>query len=127
MLDDRSCFLLGLAACAKAQRPTVQAQLTTLFRRYGLPDRVLCDNGARYAQLGVWLLRLGIATSHGRPYHPQTQGKDERLHRSLTAEVLRQDRFADLNAAQRAFDRWRTIYNEQRPHEALGLAVPASR
>jgi transposase InsO family protein len=136
VLDDHSRFLLGLAACGNEQRLTVQDQLTTLFRRYGLPERILCDNGApwgttgsgaRYSQLGVWLLQLGIGLSHGRPYHPQTQGKDERLHRSLKAEVLRQHRFADLAAAQRAFDRWRTIYNEERPHDALALAVPASR
>ncbi len=54
-------------------------------------------------------------------------GKDERFHRSLKAEVLSGPPFADHAAADRAFDRWRDVYNTQRPHEALELAVPASR
>lgn len=54
-------------------------------------------------------------------------GKDERFHRSLKAEVLAGPPLADLAAAERAFERWRTVYNTQRPHEALDLAVPASR
>jgi transposase InsO family protein len=136
VLDDHSRYLVGLAACADEQTATVQAQLITLFRRHGLPDRLLCDNGGpwgttgsgvRYSRLGVWLLQLDIPLSHGRPYHPQTQGKDERLHRSLVAEVLGRSSFLDLAAAQQAFDQWQTVYNEQRPHAALALAVPASR
>jgi hypothetical protein len=75
----------------------------------------------------VWLIRLGIRVSHSRPAHPQTNGKDERFHRSLKAEVLNGRSFPDLPAAQGAFDRWRTVYNCERPHEALQLAVPASR
>jgi hypothetical protein len=72
-------------------------------------------------------MRLGIAVRHGRPWHPQTQGKDERFHRSLKAEVLAGKSFADLAHCQAAFDRWRPVYNRERPHEALGLAVPAER
>jgi Integrase core domain len=64
---------------------------------------------------------------HGRPYHPQTQGKDERFHRTLAAEVLQGQSFADVAMCQRRFDGWRSVYNHERPHEALGLAVPASR
>lgn len=68
----------------------------------------------------------GGAVGHGRPYHPQTQGKDERFHRTLVAEVLAAHTFSDLAACQTACDRFRTCYNEERPHEALGL-VPPSR
>ena len=75
----------------------------------------------------VETLRLGVGVGHGRAYHPQTQGKDERFHRSLKAEVLNEASFADLAACQRAFDAWRARYNHQRPHEALGMAVPAER
>jgi transposase InsO family protein len=135
VLDDHSRYALGLAACADERTATVQAQLTAIFRRYGLPWRMLMDNGApwgnsledRYTPLTLWLLRLGVAVSHGKPYHPQTQGKDERFHRTLAAEVLRYERFRDLAHAQQRFDAWREVYNLQRPHEALGLAVPASR
>src|SRR5438105_159094 len=85
------------------------------------------SGGERYTKFTVWLMRLGIGISHGRPYHPQTQGKDERFHRSLKAEVLNRKSFADLVQCQQAFDRWRPVYNRERPHEALGLAVPADR
>lgn len=135
-LDDHSRFLLGLAACADEQGVTVQAQLTALFRRYGLPDSLLCDNGPPWGTtqsahqlttLTVWLLRLGVAVVHGRPRHPQTQGKLERLNRTLTADVIARRLYADLAAAQTAFDDWRQIYNVERPHEALDLATPVSR
>ena len=105
------------------------------FRRYGLPDWITCDNGAPwgsagrsyYTALGVWLLRLGIGISHSRPHHPQTQGKDERFHRTLEAEVLRYQHGTDLAQWQLHFDQWRVVYNTQRPHEALSMGVPASR
>jgi transposase InsO family protein len=135
VLDDHSRYALALAACANERTETVQMRLSALFERYGLPWRMLMDNGApwgdsaehRYTPLTVWLLRLGVAVSHGRPYHPQTQGKDERFHRTLAAEVLRGERMRDLEHAQQRFEAWREVYNHQRPHEALGLAVPASR
>ena len=135
VLDDCSRFAIGLYACANEQRDTVQTRLTAIFRRYGLPERLLMDNGAPwgsdaahpYTPLTAWLIRLGIQVSHARPYHPQTQGKDERFHRTLVAEVLRYQSFRDLAQCQAHFDRWRDIYNLQRPHQALQMAVPASR
>jgi hypothetical protein len=75
----------------------------------------------------VWLLDLGIGVSHGRPYHPQTQGKDERFHRTLNEELVSRESFADLDAAQARFDAWREKYNGRRPHQALDYATPASR
>jgi transposase InsO family protein len=135
VLDDHSRFNLCLAACGDERGETVQGWLTATFRRYGLPDWMLVDNGAPwgdgpqtpYTPLVVWLLRLGVGVSHSRPYHPQTLGKDERFHRTLKAELLNGLPFADLAHCQRAFDRWRTVYNCERPHEALELAVPARR
>jgi len=135
VLDDHSRFSVTLAACADEQTETVRQHLIAAFRRYGLPERLITDNGSPwgdgpgspYTPLGVWLIEHGVKISHSRPYHPQTMGKDERFHRSLKAEVLSAPIFADIAAAQRAFERWRTVYNTQRPHEALELAVPASR
>ncbi len=77
--------------------------------------------------LVLWLIRLGVRISHSHPYHPQTQGKDERFHRTLKAEVLRDQYFASLSVCQGAFDRWREVYNRERPHQALDMAVPISR
>jgi len=135
VLDDHSRFAVGLQACGDQRWPTVQQQLTGMFRRYGLPLEMLMDNGAPwgadwdhpYTPLTVWLLRLSIGVSHSRPYHPQTQGKEERFHRTLKAEVLQGRSFADLAGCQEAFDPWRAVYNLERPHAALGLATPASR
>lgn len=134
VLDDHSRYSLGLDACANERAETVREQLSGVFRRYGLPWRMLMDNGSPWGDDGsnpytvftVWLLRLGIGVSHGRPYHPQTQGKDERFHRTLKAEVLREP-LRDLAHCQERFDCWRAVYNHERPHEALGMAVPASR
>jgi hypothetical protein len=135
VLDDHSRYSVGLTACGDETRVTVQGHLTTLFRHHGLPGAILCDNGSPWGGSGseghtaleVWLMRVGIRLYHGRAYHPQTQGKEERFHRTLKVELLQANRFADLTACQTAFDRWRRLYNEVRPHEALGLAVPASR
>lgn len=135
VLDDHSRFCVNLSACANERASTVQHRLTSCFRRYGLPERMLMDNGSPWGSAGqgtmtaftVWLIRLGIQPCHGRPYHPQTQGKDERFHRSLHAELLRHRRFEDLAHCQREFDPWRESYNFERPHDALNLEVPAKR
>ncbi|GAB4574707.1 MAG: hypothetical protein Kow0077_22630 [Anaerolineae bacterium] len=132
ILDDHSRFLVGLYACPDETHATVQACLVATFRTYGLPEAMLMDNGTpwgddRYTRLTVWLMRLGIRVLHGRPHHPQTQGKDERLHRTLSEELLSRQNFPDLAAYQTAFDHWRFLYNTQRPHEALDLQPPASR
>jgi transposase InsO family protein len=135
MVDDHSRFALCIAACANEQSTMVQGHLETTLRRYGLPDAIFVDNGspwgdasgARWTRLGVWLLKLGIDVLHSRPYHPQSRGKNERFHRTLKAEVFALKRFRDLAEVQSAFDTWRTVYNLERPHEALDLEVPASR
>lgn len=135
VLDDHSRFSLCLKACANEQRQTVQHHLTHTFRRYGLPQRMVMDNGPPWGDdidtpltgLTVWLIRLGIGVSHSRPYHPQTLGKDERFHRTLKGELLQQRQFEDLGQCQWYFDRWRNVYNLERPHESLAMAVPASR
>jgi transposase InsO family protein len=134
VLDDHARFLLGLQACGHERAHTVRRHLITLFRGYGLPESILCDNGppwggpgGQYTALAVWLLRLGVRVIHGRPFHPQTQGKDERFHRTLKAELLARQDWPDLRQAQQRFDQYRDVYNLERPHEALALAVPATR
>ena len=135
MVDDHSRYVVCLQACANEQRATVQDHLTSTFRRYGLPDALYTDNGTpwgdtsgtRWTGLKVWLLKLGVWVVHARPYHPQARGKNERFHRTLKAEVFDMRRFRNLAEVQRSFDIWRGVYNLERPHQALGMDVPASR
>lgn len=123
VLDDHSRYSLCLEACANEQANTVQSRLELTFRHYGLPDAVFVDNGApwgdssghRWTRFAVWLLKLGVDVLHSRPYHPQSRGKNERFHRTLKAEVFAFKRFRDLVEVQRALDRWRTVYNLDRP------------
>jgi transposase InsO family protein len=134
VLDDHSRFSLVLSACGREDGETVKTRLITAFRRFGLPVRMAMDNGPPwgdrgnqpFTRFGVWLIEQGIFISHSRPLHPQTLGKDERFHRTLKAEAL-QEMFADLAASQAALDAWRGVYNDERPHEAIGYAVPADR
>lgn len=133
LLDDHSRFSLCLTHCTDERRETVQAQLIQVFERYGLPERLTMDNGSPWGDttgtwtaLELWLMRQGIRVGHSRPYHPQTQGKLERFHRSLKAELLQGRWFSDSEQLQQTFDSWRDRYNLERPHEALGMQVPAS-
>jgi transposase InsO family protein len=135
VIDDHSRFLLGLVACANEQQAGVLAHLTAWFRRYGLPQAILTDNGPPWGTSGAggltaveaWLLRLGVDLWHGRAYHPQTQGKVERLHGTIVADVFAHRQLPDRPACQGVFDAFRHTYNHERPHEALAYAVPASR
>lgn len=140
LIDDHSRFNLGLTACANQRRTTVQDALIPIFRRYGLPEALLIDNGAPwgsgsrdaanqpyFTKLGVWWMRLGIRVLHARPHHPQTRGKNERFHGTLIAELLRYEHFRDLDHAQDRFDWWRDRYNQERPHQAIEHHVPLDR
>lgn len=115
VLDDHSRFSLATLACSKTDGPTVQALLQGIFERYGLPARINSDNGSPWgspsapgslSSLDVWMIRLGLRSTHSAPYHPQTNGKIERFHRSLKAEVLRGRTFDSLAQAQEAMQRW---------------------
>jgi transposase InsO family protein len=137
VLDDHSRYSLCLRACSDEQEATVRSVLIELLQQYGQPRRILCDNGSpwgnsydpeqRYTKLEVWLMLHGIGMTHGRPYHPQTQGKDERFHRTINQELLRWNALRDLPDSQRQFDQFRQVYNHVRPHEALELNTPGSR
>lgn len=135
VLDDHSRFNLVLAACANETRTTVQGALTAAFACYGLPQALLCDNGppwgcaepvCPYTGITVWLLRLGVRVYHGRPYHPQTQGKEERFHRTLNRDLLTQHTWSDLAHCAREFAGFRHRYNCTRPHDALQGATPVA-
>jgi len=136
LLDDHSRYNLALAACSDQRTGTVQNLLRATFRTYGLPERILCDNGSPWGNdwqqpwtpLGVWLLDVGVGVVHSRPFHPQTAGKEERFHLTLDWEVIEtRPVWETYDQVQTAYDRWRPIYNHERPHDSLGLQVPADR
>lgn len=137
-LDDHARYNVVLKACSGTSMGQVQPCLIEAFRRYGLPERINTDNGQPWGSpsagagmglsaLSIWLIRLGVRISFSAPAHPQTNGKDERFHRSLDAEVLAGRHFRTLQHVQQALDHWRPIYNHERPHDALGMQVPADR
>ena len=133
--DDHSRFNLVLKACLEETTETVRECLLACFGMYGLPWSILCDNGAPWGRAGavackleLWLLRLGVELVHGRPRHPQTQGKEERFHKTLKREVLSKTTvWRDLGHCDRAFAEFRELYNHVRPHRSLGLDCPAER
>ena len=135
ILDDHSRFAIAVQACTDETAATVKAQLIRVFRQWGMPYRLLADNGGpwgytqhmSHTRLSVWLMRLGIRVLHGRPCHPQTQGKLERFHRTLKAEAIQGICYTDLGHSQKGFDRFRHVYNNERPHTALNFSVPAQR
>jgi transposase InsO family protein len=135
IIDDCSRFNLCIEALTNETFDAVKPVMERLFKEYGLPFSFLCDNGnpwgttqsLGFSRFEVWLMELGILTLHGKPLHPQTQGKEERFNRSFTRECLKGKVFADKNHAQSCFDEYRAFYNEVRPHFALDLEVPSSR
>lgn len=100
--------------------------------RYGMPQQILCDNGPCWSARGLglsgleaWLVRLNVDVIHGRPYHPQTQGKEERFHRTLKAEVIStRQNWNDLGHCAEAFAKWQEVYNFERTHESNNDEIP---
>jgi transposase InsO family protein len=135
VVDDHSRYAVVLQAADNQRHHTVQNAVQAAFERYGLPEIILTDNGSPWGdtgersltKLGVWLIEHAVAPWHSAPFHPQSHGKNERFNRTLKIELLDRRSFADLAQAQQAFDAWRYRYNHDRPHDALGLAVPADR
>ncbi len=130
--DDFSRYLLCTQALDNARTETVRRQMTGVFERHGLPEVIRSDNGAPFAacnsplglsRLSAWWLSLGIHLDRIPPGRPDQNGGHERMHRDLAWEV---ESHADHDAAtqQATLDVWRRTFNEERPHEALGMRVP---
>jgi transposase InsO family protein len=135
ILDDYSRFSLDIRACPNERHDTVFPHLQRVFNEYGLPNQINVDNGNpwgnsslfQHTKLTVWWMQLGIKVTHSRPKHPQTNGKIERFHRTLKKDVLSRNTITNFTHAQKLFDAWRKIYNNERPHEGIGMLVPAKR
>jgi putative transposase len=111
----------------------VQPVFEAAFREYGLPRYLRTDNGPPFASTGagglsrlaVWWIKLGITPERIEPGKPSQNGRHERVHRTLN-EATAQPPAATIRAQQRRFDAFRTEYNTERPHEALGQQPPLS-
>lgn len=133
LTDSYSRYLLGCWGLGHPAYLLTRANLELAFREYGLPAAIRTDNGTPFASVGigglsrlaVWFIKLGILPERIEKSHPEQNGRHERMHRTLKAEAIRPPRksFAEQ---QRAFDRFRESYNEERPHEALGQKTPGS-
>jgi transposase InsO family protein len=134
VIDDHSRWCLALSACPDRSTRRAFDVLWGVMGEVGMPLAVLCDNafGNTHGTPGLsWfearLLRLGVDTLHGRPYHPQTQGKVEAVNGSMQRELWPRMRRDTPEHLQADLDGWRLTYNTLRPHEALGDLPPASR
>lgn len=131
--DAHSRYLLRCQAVKKTDTEAVRGICEAAFREYGLPWAIRTDNGPPFASravaglspLAVYWMKLGIVPERIEPGHPEQNGRHERLHRTLKEETA-SPAAANGRSQQRAFDRFRREYNEERPHEALGQRTPAS-
>jgi transposase InsO family protein len=131
--DQHTRYLLACHGLLSTKGHGVRVVFERVFREYGLPRAIRTDNGVPFAttgihglsQLNVWWLRLGIQHQRILPAHPQQNGAHERMHKTLKGEAIRPPR-ANLARQQRAFNPFRRLYNEERPHEALRGRPPAS-
>jgi transposase InsO family protein len=132
VVDDAARFCICLRAVRDLSTQSAWEALWDAFGEYGLPDAVLTDNGSAFtgawtkslSQFEVRLLRLGVRPIHGRPCHPQTQGKVERFHGTLQRDLGESLLQPSLSHAQDLLQTWREFYNWDRPHEAVGQRVP---
>jgi transposase InsO family protein len=131
--DNASRMLL---LCQGLERPSEEGcrkYFERLFREYGLPGVLRTDNGTPFSsnalcglsRLSIWWVRLGIRPERIEPGKPQQNGRHERMHRTLKQETAWPPK-ASMRAQQRAFDAFRSEYNQVRPHEALAMRTPAS-
>jgi hypothetical protein len=128
-IDDHSRAMLCSSVVAVARAADVVRLFYQCVEAYGLPQSVLSDNGAIYTTayrgghsgLEIELAMLGVRFKHGKPYHPQTQGKVERYHLTLKKWLRRQPGASSIEELQSQVDRFVRYYNEERPHQARGV------
>jgi putative transposase len=132
--DFASRYLLTCEALSTTQERFAFTAFDRAFKEFGLPQAIRTDNGVPFAgptalyrlsKLAVWWLRLGIRIERIAPGHPQQNGRHERLHRTLKAEATK-PAASNVLQQQARFDTFVTRYNHDRPHQALGMKVPAA-
>jgi len=133
MMDSVSRYLLACEALTSTDFRHAWPVIERVFRDYGLPRAMQSDNGppfgsaqGRFSTMSVMLMSLGVQPVFSRPGRPQDNGRHERMHRDLKADIT-QHRGSTLLEQQRFFDRFRRVYNVERPHEGIGQQRPARR
>lgn len=134
LADAHTRYILNCRAQLSTHLKGVRQGFTEAFRCYGLPRAIRTDNGPPFvahgltelSSLGVWLIQLGIHHQRIQPRRPDQNGRHERMHRTLKAETTRPPQ-SNLKEQQKRFDAFRSEFNNERPHEALGQKPPASQ
>jgi transposase InsO family protein len=133
VIDDHSRLCVASRVFVSTRSPDVVRTLHRAADQWGYPEKFLTDNGAIFraakgggaGDMEAELLSLGIASKHGRPYHPQTQGKVERFHQTMKKYLAKQDPVTTKKQLQRQLDLFVSYYNTVRPHRAIGRRTPA--
>lgn len=133
-LDDHSRLCLSSRVYQKVNAGCVVEQFHATAAQYGIPVSMLTDNGRVYttSKYGTKVLieteleRLGVIYKHGRPYHPQTQGKVERWHQTLKKYLTKQPSAQSIAELQAQVDAFVSYYNDVRPHSSLKRKTPRS-
>ena len=133
LTDAASRYLLGCEALTSTNSHDAFGVFEHVFKHFGLPQAIRTDNGIPFAsgnslfgltKLSVWWLRLGIGLERIKPGNPQQNGRHERMHLTLKKEATK-PAAKNLLQQQARFDRFIGQYNQERPHQALGMKYPA--
>jgi transposase InsO family protein len=131
--DKFSRYILAVEPLESTAEAGVREVFEGLFRKYGLPKAMQCDNGTPFiavrgrgglTRLSAWWISLGIRIVRSRPASPQDNGGHERMHVDLSGDVQAFPA-ATRELQKRVLSKWRKEFNDVRPHEALGGKVPA--
>jgi len=131
--DFASRYLLTCEALSTTQERFAFTVFERTFKEFGLPQGIRTDNGVPFAsahalyglsKLSVWWLRLGIQIERSKPGHPQDNGRHERMHLTLKKDATK-PAAANVLQQQARFDTFVEQFNQERPHQALGMKVPA--
>lgn len=131
LTDNVSRFLLKCQILKSNNGKCVWGILESAFREFGLPNRILSDNGPPFASSGVGrfsrvsinLIKIGIEPTWINPGKPQQNGRHERMHGTLAQEIAEVSSQVDLGIK---LEKFQNYFNFERPHEALGQKTPGS-
>jgi putative transposase len=133
--DFASRYLISCEALSSTKQDYAFPVFESTFKEFGLPRAIRTDNGVPFAspnalfnlsKLSVWWLRLGIAIERIKPGNPQQNGRHERMHLTLKLETIK-PAAGNILQQQDKFDDFIDCYNNERPHQALGMQCPTER